>query len=612
MKVTGFALTISKVLTAPAVLPVIMVLSLFFSVIELANLMRLQFYFFHTAYTFYVEIFGLGSDIYLWFLSTFVLALILLSKRGRASIAIAPVALCLTSILLYDLGLRTPAVLLLGFTALLLNSSILYRADSLNLQRHRLAHDMMIVGGIVLIPLQLYAIVVWATHPFFPGYPFDANPKWVVPKLVFQIFSIGYWLSAPALLLILTGWIWGPLASTLARTRFASSSGTIFARGRRKRIPFFAIISAALTIGTFLAYYPALYLPKPVGADSYYYLNLLKYMLGLGSLDLIVKNVVLAGEPHFPYLLFLFLLAENLGLSAVQAVQVAPAFLAVLLVVSTFFVVREITGAMELAFLAALLSAASSVVVVGMFYGIYANWMAMSLILLIVGFTMRYLRIGSRASLLAASLLAILVGYTHPWTWAYFILTLLAFATALLLSRKKGGLGVLTVAAINVMAALVALTLKPSIVLRPDPGSSWGEVFRQFGPTNVPLLLEHLSTTLGTWAASYYSNWIVLSVSLVGVLALRRYGAFKTMMMAWLALAFVGFAVFTPVYEWRILYDMPFTILLVLGLDSILSSMDRFYRGGSGHSLTASNVLLLVVVLSVLESGLRTMAFIAF
>jgi len=592
-----------------ALLPILMIISLLFSLIEFGNYTRLQFYFFHSVRYFYAEVAGARADIYIWFVSTFLLALIFLARRGRSALSIAPVGLCMVALIAYDVGLHLHGVVLMGLASLLVNGLMALGADRLGLDRASLLRNAIIVAGFILIPLQAYAIAVWATHPFTPGYPFDANPRWLVPKLLFNLFNVGYALAAPGLLLILTGWVWAPLASRLA--------GWPFAAGHSETPKGFGAwpiaLGGALISGSFLAYYPSLHIAHPVGADAPYYLNLLRYMEGLGSPGLVIKNVVLTGEPHIPYLMLLYATKEALGLSPLGAVQLGPIFLAILLVLSTFYAVREITADSNIGALASLLSSASGIVVVGMFYAIYANWMAMALIMFIVGLVVRYLGTGSKGAVGAGAILGLLVGYTHPWTWAYFMIVILALGLLLTMRRSERWRGVIAFLVINIGVAAASLALNPSAVLRPDPGSSWQEVARQFGAHNIPSLLQNASETLANWAASYYSNWILLLFMVVGLASLRSYGQFRALATAWLGVGFFGFALFTPIYEWRILYDLPLTVLLTLGLYRALGWVGRLDRRASARGwLSARLILLVLVLLSAFESALRTLAFLAF
>lgn len=178
-------------------------------------------------------------------------------------------------------------------------------------------------------------------------------------------------ITAAILLVALISWIFLAYDIRSADLDYPASKQRIPSTGARALE--YLLLGMCITTAAIVSYSPYFFSSKPRGVDVGFYLTRLDAVKNL-------NNVLMSFtvEPRTPYLLLLFIL-KSTGLTTVQSIQVGPVLLAILFTLAVFFLLRAMTNELSVAIVGAFLSATSFHITVGLFAGIYANWLALSM-----------------------------------------------------------------------------------------------------------------------------------------------------------------------------------------------------------------------------------------
>lgn len=188
-----------------------------------------------------------------------------------------------------------------------------------------------------------------------------------------------------------------------------------------------------------IIYYPGFYQPRLLGVDAPDYYRRLLVMK-----DLPTALASMTNDPKALYMLLLYLVKVTTRLPADFVVKITPALPAAFLAVATYLFVKVGTEDATLAGVASLFATFSIHTTVGMFAGIFGNWLAMAEVMLLFATLLKSFKTNSKRWLLASSVLSFLVLATHVWTWAVAMGALLPYVILTVKVRKtKSHLSVL-------------------------------------------------------------------------------------------------------------------------------------------------------------------------
>src|SRR6266571_16299 len=324
------------------------------------------------------------------------------------------------------------------------------------------------------------------------------------------------------------------------------------------------MLAISLCISSLLAFVP--YRPdlNPagglVGIDSPLYLGWIGQMLARPLQQALQYSFVEGLEGSRPLLLVLLYMVASAGISPSQILEYLPMVLAPLLSLSTYVFVRYGHGSLGLAGLTGLFSSVSFYPTVGLWGGYYANWLA----LVIAYFFLTCLLISSRSpSILkygATYAFSVALFLTHPWTWVLVVTVSLIFALSVW--RETRNL-VHAKSITMIIATGIILDLVKSWVFTTRPVSvDVAGTFQLAGLAQVanfwPNLVEALLYTHGGLMA----NWLVLGLGLLAAFALRFKDHFERLLILWVGVSSIAFAVLDSYHQARIVYDLPIPVLL--------------------------------------------------
>jgi hypothetical protein len=352
----------------------------------------------------------------------------------------------------------------------------------------------------------------------------------------------------------------------------ANLSGRSIALLKHSRVSLIASMIAA----SLIAYLPYRSDLNPqqnlVGVDTPLYAGSLNQMLSKPALDAVIYAFTTAFHGSRP---MLFLVAYSLArignVDGGFAFKLFPMILAPTLVLASYFFVLLGNGKRENATLAAILSACSPIVTVGIWAGYYANWLAIIAALAYLAVLLLHLRAASVPKFLLAVGLSVVIILIHPWTWIVLLAITFAFLFSL---RKEVRPGVLLRLGISVLVAGLISQLLWTVLL-----GGYGVV------ASGENAAGHSSATFSTFAAflpnlvygllftydGILANSVLFALAFVTVIGLSFRDRFERLLILWVVLISLAFPLYGDLLQTRLVYDLPITIMAASGLLLIFS-----------------------------------------
>ena len=623
----------------------------FFSVLIVANSLELVYYLAYQRHVIEIAMFSPAEDSALWLGSLACLMvlpqLLRYISRLKPDRYLGPAYLALLIAgALYILGFDEAPVMLLVLSGLAALFVVIWRSDAfLSIGRSKALLIYLLGFLLVLLPVELGSSLAWVYNSFDPHFPFDGDPRWILPSVETQLFNIGYGSTPVLLLMMLFAWIWIPILKTLLvrfspRLRFAVfsdrqlsaeekdifSNGSVWLRLLLRFGPKLLLFFSFL-LGAYLVYYPYFYEERLLGVDTarFYYPKLLE-MNDWASL-----SAILIGEARAPYLLMLFCLKMATGLDALYIVKIGPALPAILLSLSSYVFLRVVTNDERLAAVGSMLSVFSIHTTVAMFAGIFTNWLAMSEVMFFFAFFFKGSVAGSRSRWTVLTVVfGFLLLFTHGWTWgvvmaavgAYLLLTFskLRLDAVRRLELKRESVFAAVVMALciaPILSVFLALPLLPSSVGAIGAVSSgYTEVLGSMSLSFLWNVWNILVFTIMYYFGGFYGNPLIYLLGFLGMSRLLKVGGCSSrLLFSWLALISAGSVLLDSWFQSRLFYLIPFQVFAVFGLQIIVDMVRSFrlnvgyvHRGDVYH-LLFEFLLVLVVLLSLFNYALRSLNY---
>jgi multisubunit Na+/H+ antiporter MnhB subunit len=466
-----------------------------------------------------------------------------------------------------------------------------------------LVHDIIISLIIVLLFIESSSIVMWTLNSFDYQEPFESE-AWLNSAAELSIFSVDYRITAFLVTLFLWFWIIPVLryfrlfqyqtahsvktavSYVLLKTKkrfsylFSSANNNYTTASKYSRI--------ILVLSIVLSSYVSLYaysiheegLKAIIGVDTPFYVRWMQSLKDDDPSAVIYKAFVARGWDQFAdqlaqrplALLIIYIFYNTFNLQNL-AFPILTASLSASTCLVFYLLTKEITNNQQTAYVAALFSAVSSIVIVSVFAGSFANWMGLLLFLVIM---LQIIRIWYSPKLihLAISIFAV-VGLLliHPWTW-YVALTIIVTLIAYrLLSRKsdvrsKETISLTIVLAVGIIMDFInsnyysGLTAGSRIVTEYMDLSNYFDYWR------------NILVTLRLFALAGFSNPVLYVLSIIALLSLyknRTHGLI--VILVWIGILGAGVRFIENTHDvvsqYRVLYLAPFPILCAIGANMI-------------------------------------------
>ena len=583
--------------------------NLFLGFTFLCNSIRIVYYIAARERVVNIILFSQPVDQSLWLLSLLAIILLLLNLHRadplpRSIILIQSIyAIALAC---WSMGQEHIALTVAVLTSIASLVGVLASAErSLKLPTITASALFLIYLLLPFIIIETGSAIALIVNPFHPAQPVPSDSGWLIPPVETNSFihveteisNIAYPATAHLMLLLFYSWAWIPLGRNLSAK--IDHSG-ILGRAWRKRQPSIKvelpdfreeraegdqhpmrlgrtnsalILGCVVAISGFLVLSPYISQSRFVGVDSKTYDTVLSQMIDLEA----ARKIILEDAgPKATYFLLLYLIKALTGLSAMTVVKIAAVIPASLLPISAYLLPRYAARNDSLALLSSLIAVLSFNTTVGMFSGIYANWLALSFVILSFALLIKASTQNSRRALAASIVTSSLVLLTHALSWIVFMGVLCFYSATSLLALRfwknaetrrdllfslsillaNGAFTVLLLGLSN----LLSINLSAKLVVR------YVSNFPILGADSPSRFLHHITLTMTEYVAGLLANPLIYFLAILGALQGGCRKSFERLLFSWLIPTSVIFPLITSYDQWRILYLMPIQILAALGV----------------------------------------------
>jgi len=482
--------------------------------------------------------------------------------------------------------------------------------------------SLIVMLGFAVV-VELLAFFAWLADPS-AALRMYANPTsllFAAGQVELAFFKAGYGLAVWLILLLMVSPILleGSLPWTRRRVSVTSQLAGEPIQMRAATVGV-ALVAVSVLAGL-MAYLPYSFSDFPVGIDAHWYYE----RLGALGEGVSIPNLLLQ-EPRAAYLLLLYGIRLATQLPIRETAMAGAIIVSVLSALGSFFLVKEMGQGDLASLLAALFASLSPQMLVGTLASIFSNWLAMAEILFFFAFLLRAAKTSGKSWLAASLAVSLVIMVTHPWTWPILMLVL-AIYVALSASRDRSWDSVRRSAGLRILAGstlvgLVVFSVAGGLAVSQGVVSLayyFGLVENLRLQRPPDLFLRDVQIALFNYSTQgLFSNWLMISLAVVGVFGLGKMGKeTRVLLESWilgpsLLILFLG-----PEIQWRLLFLIPYHILAVLGVTTLMGVLRRLISApdqSRTHSLIVKAVqvgFVTFLVLLFLNNALRSMVLIA-
>lgn len=381
---------------------------------------------------------------------------------------------------------------------------------------------------------------------------------------------------------------------------FRSNNGTSYV-GRRKKIIYLLAFMLLSIIIVLVPHQPTINKNnQQIGVDTVAYVDWLNPLIKSNNFQEFIRqaSVILQHQAGDRPLSVIFVFAivklvNNPDISYV--VEHVPVILGPALVLVTYFLTRELTSNDTTSLLAAFLTTISFQVLIGVYSGYYANWLALIIGYLSIVFLIRFLKGSShhnnKINFIIFFILLVLLQFTHVYTWTILTPVIGIFLAVMLklkyYDKRKLLLPLLTIVCLIVIdVAIVAIWASASVIERElTVANRAGAGLQQFAKS-----WDNLVHTTQVYFLGLYSNFIILSLGLYWLYRSNLKEQSTIFLVIFLSMGIVPIFFGDILIQSRLFYDIAFQIPAAIGLNHI-----RQYRY-SGNLMLVSICMWLFAV----------------
>lgn len=425
---------------------------------------------------------------------------------------------------------------------------------------------LVILAGVELVSLFRQVQRVW-------------NPSLPVITLQAQLSGLAFNIITPLMLAALfSGVAIIPLAVQNVLRR--STQETAKEPRRNIRLISVLLLLLALVVSVLVAFSPYASAGVLRGVDTRY------YYVALSSIHSFSDFLTIFRVNYTALcLLFFYAMEVFTGWDPYLVMIAGPAALAALLVIVSYLFILGVTRNWLGAGFSGMLAAASFQVTVGLYAGIFANFLAVSFVLLVFYFLSTPFT-KFRVILMILASYAVLLA--HVWTWGIMMGAVgvsAIFSGLLWLGDRKASALKCSVVAHSLLLLCgslpVMMAYLGSYLSLPSSGiaASLANVLQiEVGSMSIARLggiIPSLSATLTRFVGAIFAYPLTLALTIVGFIFLARTNVRSIG-------PFVGLSVVTSVsillvdlsYQWRVLYLIPFQALAAVGVMALLRTIE--------------------------------------
>jgi hypothetical protein len=284
--------------------------------------------------------------------------------------------------------------------------------------------------------------------------------------------------------------------------------------------------------------------------------------------ELIQQSFLLDGGDRPLTLLFLFSIVKAVPADLYHTVDNMPMILGPALILVVYFLTRQLTSNDTIALLASFMTAVSYHMLIGIYAGFYANWIALVIGYLSFVFLFRFLKKASILNLVSYSIVVMLLIFCHLYTWS--ILTIVAgiFLTVMLIFKnypRKSVIILLLVVLSSVVVDFVrwAVTSSGSGIEK-DIQAAY---IYKIGLEQFSQRWANLIYAMQIHVGGLLSNFIIIILGLYWVFRSNLKDPPTIFLIIFLSTGIIPLFIGNAVIQARVLFDIPFQVpaAIVLG-----------------------------------------------
>jgi len=203
---------------------------------------------------------------------------------------------------------------------------------------------------------------------------------------------------------------------------------------------------------------------------------------------------------------------------------------------------------------------------IGVYAGLYANWLALIFGYFSIVFLLRFLKRGDRVNYLAFSILWFLMMLSHNHTWTM----LFAFASIFLIVTWRLGIFEKKKVALVfvIIIASVAFDSGKSLMTDADSGFGWGGNIASDDVSflNLTTIWNNLTQTSLVYAGGIFGNFLILSLCIYWLFRSNFREMPNLFIAIFLSIGFLSILFGGEIIQSRVLFNIPFQIPAAIGL----------------------------------------------
>ncbi|MPZ07594.1 MAG: hypothetical protein GEU26_14460 [Nitrososphaeraceae archaeon] len=341
---------------------------------------------------------------------------------------------------------------------------------------------------------------------------------------------------------------------------------------------------------------------NPVGEDTTIYFNWAQDLRASEDVEHFAELIfsgIQAGDRPLS-LLILYIILDIFDNDKVTAFEIfLPAILAPLLVLSIYFLTREISKSALVSLAASLVTALSFQIMIGVYAGLFANWIALVLGYISLWLAVRFLNTESRKYMIYFSISMTALLFSHSYTWTIITTFLIIFLIVLRWKKIYRSKSIRTL--FIIVICVVGIDLAKSILIESSSAIQRNVTIAESTEVGLSEFSERwtvLVRTVNVFLGGIFGNVIILSLVLYCSMMFKFKNLVGYFFMVFISLGILPFFYGDKILQSRVLYDIPFQIPAGLALASVFVS-----RNGKLISIVIGASLLAIALYTMTNLG---------
>jgi hypothetical protein len=327
-----------------------------------------------------------------------------------------------------------------------------------------------------------------------------------------------------------------------------------------------------------------------IGDDSNDYVNFLGPLTNSHSIQQIFNVFISQLQGDRALSLIAFYLISNIidQSNLTHAIELLPLILSPLLIITIYFLTMEITSNPGISLLSSFLTGTSFQTLIGIYGGLYANWLSIIFGYVAILFLIRTLKKFTKLNIFVFSILMIIVLLTHEPTWPILFLILSIFMVVTLyiypnLKKTIVALFIAIIPSVIIEISRMVLTKNSGIVRDIAFANNQG-----VGLHDIYNIWKNLVASTQTYLGGLFGNSIILILVIYWLHKCDIKEKSNILFVVFLSITTLPIFFGDKIILCRVLYEIPFQIPAAIALADI--------KKNNGYIFTFTICLWIVII----------------